>query len=216
MKRTALSLAAALLLTSACSRPQPAAEAKAPTPAQPDTPVAVPRPAEMEYEAPIVGGARIAPGNTLLASLAQSKEHTLLLQALASSGVDREISDGKPHTLFAPTDAAFRALPGGPERLLAPAGRERLRTLLRYHVVAGTLDAFELGQQVANGGGSAMLPTSEGGSLRATIGDGAALVVDANQGIARITVPNVVQADGVIHVVDRVLEPRAPRVPATR
>lgn len=195
------------LLSGACSRQDDSAPAASPAPAVAAPPAAPPRPAEMAYEEPVVGGARMAAGAPILTSLAQSKEHTILVKALAASGLDRELAGRGPFTVFAPTDAAFRRMPGGYESLLAPAARERLLSLLSYHVVPGKLDAFELGQRIMAGNGSAMLDTLQGGKLKATLGEGAAQIVDAKSGVARITVPNVLQANGVIQVVDKVLQP---------
>ncbi len=194
------------LLVVACSQ-QADDRARTESAADPVSAAPPPRPAEPEYEEPLVGGARLATGSAILSGLAQSKEHVFMVKALAASGLDRDLAGSGPFTVFAPTDAAFAQWPGGPESLLAPAARERLDALLRYHVVPGKLDAFELGQRVAAGNGSAMLKTLQGESLKATIGDGAALVVDAKGNVARITVPNVLQANGVLHVVDRVMEP---------
>lgn len=197
-----LSLVVALV---ACSQQDPPSAPAAPEP--PKKSAEVPRPAQLPYEEPMVGGARVAAGSAILDTLAASRDHAVLLRALRQSGLDRELAGTGPFTVFAPTDAAFGGMRGGYERLLAPGAQAELRTLLQYHVVAGKFDSFALGQQVAAGNGSAMLATLQGGKLRATIADGAAVVVDGNGGLARITVPDVLQANGVVYVVDKVLRP---------
>lgn len=193
------------LVAVACSRPD--SPGKPASPALSKEPVEAPRPAQLPYEEPMVGGARVAAASAILDTLAASKDHAVLLRALRQSGLDRELAGPGPFTVFAPTDAAFRGMAGGYERLLAPEAQAELRALLEFHVVAGKLDSFALGQQVAAGNGTALLATLQGGMLRATIADGAAVVKDGNGGLARITVPDVQQGNGVVYVVDGVLRP---------
>jgi len=161
----------------------------------------------MPYEEPTVGGARMAMGENIMANLAKSKDHTILVQALKAAGLDQELAGEGPLTVFAPTNAAFEGMPGGYKALLEPASRDRLVTILSYHIAPQKLDDVTLANMVMAGRGTASFATVEGHPLKATVGNGGAMIVDTKGGVARITVPNVLQGNGVLQVVDKVLIP---------
>ena len=197
------------LALSGCSRDadQPAAvaqtEAPGPAAAQ-DGPV---RPIPMEYEEPIVGGAKLLAGDNILSSLSKSGDHKLLLQAIKHVGLEEVFGDGGPITVFAPTDVAFRQMAGGFNRLLETANKQELISLLSYHVVAERLDDHAFAKKVMAGNDQAQLVTLEGGIIKVSVSDGAAVLVDQRGGIAKLSVPNILQSNGVLQVIDKVLLP---------
>lgn len=199
----------ALSLLSACSRDEP--EAVVDTPAasttQAPSPVQITDPVHMEYEEPIVGGARMVAGDNILSNLAKSSEHTILMSAIDAAGLTGILQGNGPFTLFAPTDAAFRAIPGGYDDLMKVENRQRLISVLSYHLVPERLDADVLARRVMDGNGSAQLTTVEGGMLKVTVGDGAAILVDSKGSFSKMTTPNVLQSNGVVQVIDSVLMP---------
>ena len=203
-----LSVVATML---ACSRapdpvtPDPQAAKPAASNAPPAGQLTGPEP--MPYEEPTVGGARMAMGENIMANLAKSKDHTILVQALKAAGLDQELAGEGPLTVFAPTNAAFEGMPGGYKALLEPASRDRLVTILSYHIAPQKLDDVTLANMVMAGRGTASFATVEGHPLKATVGNGGAMIVDTKGGVARITVPNVLQGNGVLQVVDKVLIP---------
>ena len=203
---------AAMLLLSlalaACSKEAPKpASSEAPT-EKPVTPPALTGPVPAAYEEPMVGGAVMAVGKDLMSNLSKSRDHTTLVKALNAAGLGEVLRGPGPFTLFAPTNAAFEQLPAGTlETLMQTANREELLRVLSYHVVAQRLDAEALQSLVLAGNGSATLKTLEGTSLKATVSNGKAMLVDAKGGLAAFTTPNVVQSNGVMHVVDNVLTP---------
>lgn len=211
MNRKALLIAASVVAMglSACSREAPAPEVAA----QPELPAPAPveegevRPIPMEYEEPMVGGAKLLAGDDILSSLSRSGEHRTLFRAIGKAGLEELFSGGGPITLFAPTDAAFKRMPGGFERLLEPDKQDKLIALLSYHVVPGRLDDHAFAQKVMAGNDQANIATAEGSTIKVTVGDGAAILVDQSGAVAKLSVPNVLQSNGVIHVIDKVLLP---------
>jgi uncharacterized surface protein with fasciclin (FAS1) repeats len=163
------------------------------------------KPVPMAYEEPVVGGAKMAVGRDIMANLSNSKEHTILVLAFKAAGMDEVLQGPGPLTVFAPTNAAFERIPGGYQQLLQPGNGDQLVRLLSYHIVPEKLDDMTLANRVMAGNGTALLTTVEGTPLKATVGDGAAIIVDARDGAARITVPNVLQSNGVVQVIDKVL-----------
>ena len=202
-----LSIVASVL---ACSRaPDPA-----PTMPQPADPVASAgagakdlAPVPMPYEEPTVGGAQMTIGDSIMTNLVKSTDHTIFVTALKAAGLDEVLAGPGPLTVFAPTNAAFERIPGGYKALLQADAHDRLVAILTYHIVPKKLDDVTLANLVMAGGGSASFATVEGHSLKATVGNGAAMIVDSKGGSARITVPNVLQGNGVVQVVDKVLMP---------
>jgi uncharacterized surface protein with fasciclin (FAS1) repeats len=157
---------------------------------------------------PMVGGAAMYANKNIIQNAVNSKDHTTLVAAVKAGGLVETLQGAGPFTVFAPTNAAFAALPAGTvETLLKPENKSALDKILTYHVVPGRLDSRMLGQQIAMGGGKAVLKTVEGESLTLQ-GSGKNLIVtDEKGGTAHITITDVYQSNGVIQVVDRVLMP---------
>jgi uncharacterized surface protein with fasciclin (FAS1) repeats len=193
-----------------CSReaPQPEvapqSEAAAPAVAAQEGEI---RPVPMDYEEPVVGGAKLLAGDDIFSSLTRSGDHKLMVRAIRHVGLEEIFGGSGPITVFAPTDAAFRRIPGGFERLLEPANEQELISLLSYHVVPERLDDHAFAQKVLAGNDQAQLATVQGGTIKATVGDGAAILVDQSGAVAKLTVPNVLQSNGVLQVIDKVLLP---------
>jgi uncharacterized surface protein with fasciclin (FAS1) repeats len=155
-----------------------------------------------------VGGAAMYPSKTIVQNAVNSKDHTTLVAAVKAAGLVDTLSSPGPFTVFAPTNAAFGKLPAGTvESLVKPEMKGTLTNVLTYHVVPGRLSAMDLSARVKAGGGRAMLKTAEGESLTVTQKNGAIWLTDAKGGMSKITIANVYQSNGVIHVVDTVLMP---------
>ena len=156
----------------------------------------------------MVGGAAMFPSRTIVQNAVNSKDHTTLVAAVKAADLVDTLSSPGPFTVFAPTNAAFAKLPAGTvESLVKPENKPALTRILTYHVVPGRLSAQDLMSRAKAGGGQAMLKTVQGEDLTVRVKDGAVWVVDAKGGMARVTIPNVGQSNGVIHVVDTVLMP---------
>ena len=156
----------------------------------------------------MVGGESMLPSKNIIANAMNSKDHTTLVAAVKAAGLVETLQGSGPFTVFAPTNAAFGKLPAGTvDMLLKPESKSALARVLTYHVVSGNLSASELRKQIKAGNGSAMLKTVSGGTLTAWI-KGKNLVLKDEKGMmSMITIPNVFQSNGVIHVVDSVLLP---------
>jgi uncharacterized surface protein with fasciclin (FAS1) repeats len=138
-----------------------------------------------------------------------SKDHTTLVAAVKAAGLVETLKGPGPFTVFAPTNQAFGALPAGTvDTLLKPENKPRLVSVLTYHVVAGKMDATALVAAVKAGGGKATLKTVEGDSLTVTASGGKVMVTDESGGTATVTIADVYQSNGVIHVIDKVLLPK--------
>jgi len=156
-----------------------------------------------------VGGAPMYPSKNIVANAVNSKDHTTLVAAVKAAGLVETLQGAGPFTVFAPTNAAFDKLPAGTvENLVKPENREILTTVLTYHVVAGKLDAKELQKWVKKGKGTAELKTVQGGKLWIVQDKKGLWVKDEKGAVARISISDVYQSNGVIHVVDAVLMPR--------
>ncbi|NDK40075.1 fasciclin domain-containing protein [Pseudoxanthomonas gei] len=137
-----------------------------------------------------------------------SKDHTTLVAAVKAAGLVETLKGAGPFTVFAPTNAAFDALPAGTvDGLLKPAMKADLSKVLTYHVVPGKLDAAALSAQIQAGGGSATLTTVQGEALTAKAAGNGITLTDAKGNVANVTTADVYQSNGVIHVVDKVLMP---------
>jgi len=157
----------------------------------------------------MVGGAAMLPSKDIIDNAVNSKDHTTLVAAVKAAGLVDTLKGSGPFTVFAPTNAAFAALPAGTvETLLKPENKPALSKVLTYHVVAGKLDAAALVKQVTAGGGKAMLKTVQGGTLTATVSGPSVMITDETGGMAMVTIADVTQSNGVIHVVDKVLLPK--------
>ena len=158
---------------------------------------------------PMVGGSAMYPSRNIVQNAMNSQDHTTLVAAVKAGGLVSTLEGPGPFTVFAPTNEAFAALPAGTvDTLLKPANKAMLDKILTYHVVAGRLDANTLRQEIAAGGGKAMLKTVEGDSLTVTDKNDALWVADEKGNTARVTILDVYQSNGVILVVDKVLMPR--------
>ena len=157
---------------------------------------------------PMVGGAALYANKDIVDNAVASKDHTTLVAAVTAAGLVETLKSPGPFTVFAPTNAAFAALPAGTvDTLLKPENKGTLTAVLTYHVVAGKLDAQNLTKQVKDGGGKATLATVQGGELTITAVGKDLIVTDAKGGSSKVTIGNVYQSNGVIHVVDAVLLP---------
>lgn len=158
---------------------------------------------------PMVGGAAMYPTKDIVDNAVNSKDHTTLVAAVKAAGLVDTLKSPGPFTVFAPTNEAFAALPAGTvDNLLKPENKDALTGVLTYHVVSGKLDAAELKKEIKAGKGSAELKTVAGGVLVAKEKGGKIMITDEKGGTATVTIPNVYQSNGVIHVVNKVLLPK--------
>ena len=157
---------------------------------------------------PMVGGQAMFPSKDIVDNAVNSADHTTLVAAVKAAGLVDTLKGQGPFTVFAPTNAAFSALPAGTvDSLLKPENKAGLTKVLTYHVVPGRVDAAALAEQIHAGGGKAMLKTVSGGMLTATMRGNDVVIVDAKGNMAVVTTADVYQSNGVIHVVDKVLLP---------
>jgi uncharacterized surface protein with fasciclin (FAS1) repeats len=157
---------------------------------------------------PMVGGAAMYPTKNIVENAVNSKDHTTLVAAVKAAGLVDTLESPGPFTVFAPTNEAFDKLPAGTvDTLLKPENLPQLKKILTYHVVAGRLTAKDIAKQIKAGGGKATLTTVEGGTLTAMMQGGKLVLTDEKGGTATVTIANVFQSNGVIHVVDTVLMP---------
>ncbi len=157
---------------------------------------------------PMVGGAAMYSNKTIVQNAVNSKDHTTLVAAVKAAGLVDTLSGPGPFTVFAPTNEAFGKLPAGTvDTLVKPENKDTLVKILTYHVVSGRYTASDLMKLVKAGGGTATLTTVQGEPLTVTQSGRHLLVRDAKGGVARVTIGDVIQSNGVIHVVDTVLMP---------
>jgi len=157
---------------------------------------------------PMVGGAAMYASKDIIDNAVNSKDHTTLVAAVKAAGLVDTLKGPGPFTVFAPTNEAFAKLPAGTvETLLKPENKEMLTKILTYHVVAGRISAADLKKQIMEGHGQAMLKTVSGGTLIATLQGSSIVLRDEKGGMSTVTIPNVFQSNGVIHVVDAVVLP---------
>ncbi|MBV9890014.1 MAG: fasciclin domain-containing protein [Rhizobacter sp.] len=157
----------------------------------------------------VVGGAPMYASKDIVDNAVNSKDHTTLVAAVKAAGLVETLKGPGPFTVFAPTNEAFAALPAGTvDNLLKPENKAALRKVLTYHVVAGKMDAATLAKAIDAGGGKAMLTEASGGTLTVTQSGGLIMLTDETGGMAHVTIADVVQSNGVIHVVDKVLLPK--------
>lgn len=156
----------------------------------------------------MVGGAAMFPNKDIIDNAVNSKDHTTLVAAVKAAGLVDTLKTPGPFTVFAPTNAAFAALPAGTvDTLLKPENKATLTKILTAHVVPGKLDAAALSQRVMAGNGRATLTTASGDSLVVTTSGSNVMVTDEKGGVAMVSIANVYQSNGVIHVVNKVLVP---------
>ncbi len=157
---------------------------------------------------PKVGGAAMYPTKTIVENAINSKDHTTLVAAVKAAGLAETLSGPGPFTVFAPTNAAFAKLPAGTvDALLKPENKAQLTSVLTYHVVPGTMTSKQIAAAIKAGGGKASLTTVQGEPLTAMMRGGKLMLTDAKGGMSMVTIKDVRQSNGVIHVVDTVLMP---------
>lgn len=156
----------------------------------------------------MVGGAPMSPSKNIVQNAMNSKDHTTLVAAVKEAGLVDTLSGPGPFTVFAPTNEAFAKLPKGTvDKLMQPANKDQLKKILTYHVVPGRHTAEDLVKAIKSNNGKAMLKTVEGETLTATMDGNNVVITDAKGDKAHVTIPDVMQSNGVIHVVDTVLMP---------
>ncbi len=156
----------------------------------------------------MVGGAAMYPSKNIVENAVNSKDHTTLVAAVKAAGLVDTLMGPGPFTVFAPTNEAFAKLPPGTvDTLLKPENKAMLVAVLTYHVVPGRLTAADLMKMIKAGHGKAMLKTVQGEPLTLTQDGGKIYLQGAKSGVAEVTIPNVMQSNGVIHVVSSVLVP---------
>lgn len=164
--------------------------------------------AQMMDGNPMVGGAAMYKTKDVVENAVNSKDHTTLVAAVKAAGLVETLKGAGPFTVFAPTNAAFDALPAGTvATLLKPENKAMLIKILTYHVVAGNMDSKAIAKAIKAGGGKAMLKTVSGGTLTAWMDGNTLVIADEKGGKSQVTIANVRQSNGVIHVVDSVLLP---------
>jgi uncharacterized surface protein with fasciclin (FAS1) repeats len=157
---------------------------------------------------PMVGGAPMLVTKDIVDNAVNSKDHTTLVAAVKAAGLVETLKGPGPFTVFAPTNAAFSALPAGTvDTLLKPESKATLAKVLTYHVVPGKVDAASLIAKIKAGGGSATLTTVQGEPLTAKLNGKKVTITDVKGNTATVTIADVMQSNGVIHVVDKVLMP---------
>jgi uncharacterized surface protein with fasciclin (FAS1) repeats len=158
----------------------------------------------------MVGGAAMYASKNIVQNALNSKDHTTLVAAVKAAGLVDALQGDGPFTVFAPTNAAFEKLPAGTvDGLLKEENKTQLQTVLKYHVAAGKWNAASLKDLIKTNGGKATITTLDGGKLYASLDDkGGVWLWDENGGKAMVTIADVHQKNGVIHVVDGVLLPK--------
>lgn len=156
-----------------------------------------------------VGGAKMYPSKNIVQNAVNSKDHTTLVAAVKAAGLVETLQSAGPFTVFAPTNAAFDALPAGTiPTLLKPENKAMLSGILTYHVVAGKMNSSDLLAAIKSGGGTATLKTVAGGTLYAMKKGNKIMLKDEKGGVAQVTIKDVNQSNGVIHVINKVLLPK--------
>ena len=157
---------------------------------------------------PMVGGAPMYASKNIVENAVHSKDHTTLVAAVKAAGLVDTLEGAGPFTVFAPTNEAFKKLPAGTvDNLLKPENKAQLQAVLTYHVVPGKVTAAELKEMIKKGGGKAELKTVQGETLTAEEKGKNIEIVDSKGDVARVTIPNVIQSNGVIHVINTVMLP---------
>ncbi|WP_367752810.1 fasciclin domain-containing protein [Flavobacterium sp. WC2430] len=157
----------------------------------------------------MVGGAVMYPSKNIIENAVNSKDHTTLVAAVKAADLVETLQGKGPFTVFAPTNEAFAKLPMGTvETLLKPENKKMLQTILTYHVVAGKMNSSDIAMEIKKGHGKAMLKTVSGGTLTAWMKGKKLYITDEKGGMSQVTIADVNQSNGVIHVVDAVLLPK--------
>ena len=158
---------------------------------------------------PMVGGAPMFADKNIVENAVNSADHTTLVAAVQAAGLVDTLAGDGPFTVFAPTNDAFAALPAGTvETLLKPENKDQLTKILTCHVVGKEVMAAALEGMIKDDGGNHPVPTLGGCTLNATYADGKMMLTDENGTVATVTIADVKQSNGVIHVIDAVLLPK--------
>lgn len=203
---TMMMTAAVALTIGACSKP---AEETAANDMAMANEMALPSDTAMNAAQPVmVGGAEMLPSKTIVENASAAPNLTTLVAAVKAAGLVETLSGAGPFTVFAPTNEAFAKLPAGTvESLVKPAAKADLTKILTYHVVPGKMVAADLAAAIKAGSGKASLTTVQGEKLTATESGGTITLTDAKGGKSIVTQGDVLQANGVVHVIDTVLMP---------
>ena len=162
----------------------------------------------MKSDNPMVGGAAMYKTKDIVDNAVNSKDHTTLVAAVKAAGLVDTLKSKGPFTVFAPTNSAFDALPAGTvETVLKPENKALLTKILTYHVVAGNMDSKAIAKAIKKGNGKATFKTVSGGTLTAMMSGNSLVLTDEKGGTSTVTIADVKQSNGVIHVVDTVLMP---------
>ncbi len=157
---------------------------------------------------PMVGGAAMYKAKNIVENAVNSKDHTTLVAAVKAAGLVETLQSAGPFTVFAPVNSAFDALPAGTvDMLLKPENKAMLTKVLTYHVVAGNMDSKAIAKAIKKGNGKATFKTVSGGTLTAWMEGKDLYLTDEKGGKAKVTIADVRQSNGVIHVIDTVLMP---------
>ena len=169
---------------------------------------ATPTLAQMKEQTVTVGGAPMYPSKNIIQNALNSKDHTTLVAAVKAAGLVDTLQGAGPFTVFAPTNAAFAKLPAGTvDSLLKPQMKEKLVAVLTYHVLPGRLSVKDLWEASNKGGGKAKFKTVEGEELTVEFKAQTLTIRDSKGNASKVTIQNVFQSNGVIHVIDSVLLP---------
>ncbi len=159
-------------------------------------------------ENPMVGGAAMFEDKNIVENAVNSADHTTLVAAVTAAGLVETLSGAGPFTVFAPTNDAFAKLPAGTvETLLKPENKDQLVKILTCHVVAADAMSDAINKMVADDGGMHTVKTVGGCEFTAMAKDGVIMIKDGMGGVANVTIADVKQSNGVIHVIDAVLLP---------
>jgi len=155
-----------------------------------------------------VGGAAMYPSKNIVANAVNSKDHTTLVAAVKAAGLVETLQSAGPFTVFAPTNSAFDKLPAGTvATLVKPENKATLTKILTYHVIAGKFDAAAIKAKIKEGKGTATFTTVQGGTLKATMKGKKLILTDEKGGMSMVTIKDVYQSNGVIHIIDTVVMP---------
>jgi uncharacterized surface protein with fasciclin (FAS1) repeats len=157
---------------------------------------------------PMVGGAAMYPNKNIVQNASEASNLTTLVTAVKAAGLVDTLEGAGPFTVFAPTNDAFAKLPAGTvDTLVKPENQDQLKKVLTYHVVPGRVTASKLVSMIHKNGGQAMLKTVEGGVITAKLDGSNVVLTDEKGGTAMVTQADVMQKNGVVHVIDSVLMP---------
>lgn len=156
----------------------------------------------------MVGGEKMYPSKNIIQNAVKSKDHTTLVAAVKAAGLVETLSSAGPFTVFAPTNAAFDKLPAGTvATLVKPENKATLTKILTYHVIAGKYSSKDIAAKIKEGNGTASFTTVQGGILKASMKGKKLILTDEKGGKSTVTIADVFQSNGVIHVIDTVVMP---------